>query len=133
MTDTARLHHYAQNITPGTLEAVIEMYRLLGAEVVYRPNTANNWAMVGQPNLNFSIQIIEVKTAAIADIAVKRNVHLAFLSDAPQCVVGQIEAWAATKKIEFRKGGRSDKELYFDLPEIFVDFVIEVMDSSIAE
>ena len=128
-----RLHHYAQNIVPNSLERVIEMYVLLGCKVVYRPNNGYNWAMVAQEPLNFAIQIVEVEEKPIIDLDIKRKVHIAFLSDNPKKIIQKIEGWAKQNNIAFREGGWSEKERYFDLPEIFVNFVVEVMHTSIEE
>ncbi len=128
-----RLHHYAQNISNGTLEDVLEIYAILGCEIVYRPNNSYQWAMVAQQPLRFAIQIVEVEEKPISDIDLKRKVHVAFISDNPQEVIDKVEAWAQKKNIRFRQGGWSDKEKYFDLPDIFVNFVIEVMHTSIEE
>ena len=128
-----RLHHYAQNITKDTLEDVLEMYKLFNCDVVYRPNNGYNWAMVGQPQLRFAIQIVETEEQPISDIELKRNAHVAFLSDDPQELIDKVKAWAESKNIQFRQGGWSDKERYFDLPDIFINFVVEVMHTSIEE
>ena len=128
-----RLHHYAQQITSGNLEDVLEMYEQLGCKVVYRPPGDTTWAMVGQAQLRFAIQIIEVNDTPIADIDIKRRAHVAFLSDNPQGIINTIKTWAEGKGIAFREGGWSERERYFDLPDIFINFVVEVMHTSIEE
>ena len=133
MKTDPRLHHYAQNITKGTLENILEMYKFFNCEVVYRPNNGYKWAMVGQSQLRFAIQIVEVEDKPISDIELKRKVRIAFLCDTPQELINKIEAWAKSKNIQFRQGGWSAKEKYFDLPDIFVNFVVEVMHTSIEE
>lgn len=133
MKSDPQLHHYAQNIVQGSLEHVIEMYKLLNFEVVYRPNNGYNWAMIGQMQLRFAIQIVETEEKPITNIELKRKTHVAFLSDNPQEVINKVEAWAKDKNISFRQGGWSDTERYFDLPDIFINFVVEIMHSSIEE
>jgi hypothetical protein len=127
-----RLHHYCQNITQGHLDNVIEMYQLLNFKVVYIPPN-KDWIMVGQDQLRFAIQITQVDDAPISNIEVKKRTHIAFLSDNPQETINIIGNWAKGKNIKFRQGGWSDKERYFDLPDIFVNFVVEVMHTSIEE
>lgn len=127
-----RLHHYCQNITKGNLDVVVEMYQLLNFKVVYTPPNGD-WIMVGQDQLRFAIQITQVEDTPIVDIDIKRRTHIAFLSDNPQEVISKVEAWANNKNIKFRQGGWSDKEKYFDLPDIFVNFMVEVMHTSIEE
>lgn len=128
-----RLHHYSQQIVSGTLEDVIDMYKQLGFMVVYRPEGDTAWAMVGQEQLRFAIQIVEVNNSPILDIEEKRKTHIAFISDNPQAVIDKIKRWAEDKSITFREGGWSDTERYFDLPGLFVNFVIEVMHTSIED
>lgn len=126
-----RLHHYCQNVTPGSLEKVIEMYTLLDLDVVYRPPKGTSWAMVGQKQLRFAIQISEVNEIPIADIDIKKRTHIAFISENPQKIVDAVREWARAKGFQFREGGWSPIERYFDLPDLFVDFVVEVMHTSI--
>lgn len=128
-----RLHHCCHNITTGSLDKVLEMFDLLKCPVVYRPNNGYRWAMVGQPQLDFSLQVSEVSGKPIDDLETKCQVHIAFISDNPREVIDQIEKWASDKGISFREGGWSEKERYFDLPELFVNFVVEVMHTSIEE
>lgn len=128
-----RLHHYCQNVITGSLETVLEMYELLNCKVVYRPKSEYKWAMVGQEQLQFSIQIAEVPDAPITDIDKKRQTHVAFISDDPQALINKVESWAKQENIAFRQGGWSKIERYFDLPDLFVNFVVEVMHTSIEE
>lgn len=109
------------------------MYELFDCDVVYRPKKEFRWAMVGQKQLDIALQIVEVDDLPILDIEIKRRVHVAFLSDNPQALIDKVESWAKNKNIKFRQGGWSDKEKYFDLPEIFTNFVVEVMHTSIEE
>lgn len=128
-----RLHHYAQQIISGALENILEMYEQLGCKVVYRPPNNTTWAMVGQEQLRFAIQIVEVSDKPMADLEVKRRAHVAFISDDPQSIITAIKTWADSKGIGFREGGWSERERYFDLPDIFINFVVEVMHTSIEE
>ena len=64
---------------------------------------------------------------------VKRDSHIAFLSDNPKESIANLQEWISSKGIKFEDGSWSDKEFYFDCPEIFVDFVIEIMHTSIVE
>lgn len=130
MKPDPRLHHYCQNITRGYLNDVVEMYSLLDLKVVYIPEN-KDWIMVAQEPLRFAIQITQVNDIPISDVELKKRTHIAFLSDNPQAVIDKIDAWAKSKNIKFRHGGWSDIERYFDLPDIFTNFVVEVMHTSI--
>lgn len=109
------------------------MYELLGFEVVYRPPGDKTWAMVGQTQLRFAIQIVEDDNTPIQDLEEKRKTHIALISDDPQGVVDRVKEWAKDNGHDFREGGWSDIERYFDLPNIFINFVVEVMHTSIED
>lgn len=128
---TPRLHHCSQSVRIGSLELVLEMYQHLGCDVVFRPQNGYAWAMIGQPGLKFFPQIVEVTGQPISDLETKRRSHIAFLSDDPEGTISKVEKWAQAKNVRFVSGGWTDKERYFDLPDIFVDSVIEIMHSSI--
>jgi len=87
--------------------------------------------MVGQHGLPF-IQLIEVDEVPQQSDS-RKSSHVAFTSENPAEQIQKIEKWASEKNIRFERGGWSEKELWFDLPELFVDFVIEVMNVSIIE
>ena len=128
------LHHCAQQIVSGSLKDVLEMYEKLGCKVVYNQTESKiPWAMVGQDQLNFAIQVLEDYEKPIEDLETKRKVHVAFLSSNPRGLLNEIENWALGKGIKHREGCWSEKELYFDLPDIFINFVVEVMHTSILE
>ena len=126
-----RLHHYCQNIAKGHLQDIVEMYGLLNFKIVYSPPNNDSWIMVGQNDLRFAIQIAEVSNRPIADMDEKRQTHIAFISDDPKGVIDGIKSWAEAKGLRFRYGQWSDIEMFFDLPDIFVNFVVEVMHTSI--
>jgi len=86
--------------------------------------------MVKQKPISLTIQIIETKDRPIS-IKQKVNTHIAFLSNTPKKDIEEIKRWAGNKNIKFRHGGWSDKELWFDLPGLFTNFVIEIMHTSI--
>ena len=88
--------------------------------------------MIKQKQVQISIQIIETQDQSIP-IKKKINTHLAFLSKNPQEDIEKIKQWSEDKNIKFRQGGWSDKELWFDFPDLFVNFVIEIMHTSIVK
>jgi hypothetical protein len=44
-----------------------------------------------------------------------------------------VKKWAESKNIRFREGGWSEIERYFDLPDLFINSVIEIMHNSVDE
>ncbi len=131
MVNTLTLHHCAKRITPGSLEFIMDLFKKLGCQESYWDSGAR-WAMVEQKANNAIIQFLETDQAA-QDIEEKRNSHIAFLSDDPQKDIARIEKWVHGQDMEISVGRWSDKELYFDCPGVFIDFVIEVMHKSIIE
>lgn len=127
------LHHYAQQIIPNSLGDVLEMYEKLNCKVIYKPETKIPWALVGQEQLKFAIQVLESESKPIEDLEIKKQAHVGFISDNPRELLNEIKNWADSKNIKFREGGWSEKEFYFDLPDVFINFVVEVMHTSIVE
>jgi hypothetical protein len=125
-----RLHHVCLNVSKGSLEKVLELFEVFDCKVVYRPKKGG-WAMVGQSQLRFALQIAEVSDIPIADVDEKRQTHIAFISKDPQVLIDKVKKWAESNDLEFRQDGWSPIERYFDLPDIFVNFVVEVMHVSI--
>lgn len=126
------LHHFAHNITPNHLELVLELLEKMGCSLSYREGHAR-WCMIEQKPIPIDIQMIEVEDTPISNIDKKRNVHIAFLSDNPKEDISELKEWAKNKKIKFIDGGWSEKELWFDLPDVFVNFVIEIMHTSVVK
>ncbi len=126
-----KLHHFAFNITPNKLELVIELLEKFGCKLVYREGDAR-WCMIRQEPIPIDIQVIETEDKHIP-IEKKINTHIAFISDTQKEDVEEIKQWAEDKGIAFRHGGWSDRELWFDLPDVFINFVIEIMHTSIIE
>lgn len=126
-----KLHHFAYNITPNSLELVIELLDKLGCTLDYREKNAR-WCMIQQKPNPIDIQIIETNDKIIP-FEIKTNTHISFLSDTPKEDIDEIKKWAKTKGVAFKHGGWSDKELWFDFPELFVNFVIEIMHTSVVE
>ena len=131
MENNLKLHHCAKRITPNNLEFVMDLFDQLGCQESYWENGAR-WAMIEQNGDDTIIQFIETDQSPQATEE-KRNSHIAFLSSDPQKDVSMIKEWICTQNKEIKIGNWSDKELYFDCPEVFIDFVIEIMHKSIIE
>lgn len=126
-----KLHHFAYNTRPNSLELVLELLEKLGCTIAYREKQAR-WCMIEQKPTPINIQMIETKDQPVP-IEKKVNTHIAFLSDSPKKDIEEIKQWLEAKNVNFRQGGWSDKELWFDLPDVFINFVIEIMHTSIIE
>lgn len=131
MKTDPQLHHTAKRITPKSLELVVEVFELLGCKVTFREGNAR-WVMIGQDGLSFDIQLVEVDETPIHTKS-RVSSHVAFISNYPEEQIAKVEEWAQKKNIKFEKGGWNEKEQWFDLPELFVDFVVEIMHVSVVE
>ncbi len=128
----SKLHHFAYDIRPNSLELIIELFEQLGCEMTYREGD-ERWCMFQQKPLSIDIQIIETEDQQILPIEKKINTHIAFISTTHKEDVEKIKQWAENKGLTFRQGGWSDIELWFDLPDLFINFVIEIMHTSMIE
>lgn len=88
--------------------------------------------MIEQEGLTFDIQFIERDCEPI-HIELKRGNHVAFISFDPTKELERIKQWVKRQNKMFVTDSWSDKEHYFDCPEVFVDFVVEIMHRSIVE
>ncbi len=121
-----KLHHFAYNITPNNLELVSELFEKFDCVVSYKEKNAR-WCLFKQESIPVNIQIIETKDTPIATIDKKINMHIAFLSDFVESDIKEIKQWSENKNVKFKHGKWSENEQWFDLPDIFVNFVVEIM------
>ncbi len=63
----------------------------------------------------------------------KHQSHLGFISSEPKQERDLIQRWSESRGLTVEVGQWSDRELWIDLPDVFLDFVIEVMDRRILE
>lgn len=129
MNPDPRLHHTAKRIKPNSLEKVIEMFEIFGCKVSYQPS-GMRWAMVDQEGLNFDIQLIEVEGKQLEDDT-RRSSQISFISENPTEHIEKVRAWAESEGLKFLQNSWNEHEFYFDLPDLFVDWVIEVMHVSV--
>jgi hypothetical protein len=58
---------------------------------------------------------------------------VSFLSETPRAALEDLAAWARAHGVAATVGSYSEKEFFLDLPEAFVDFVIEAMTPDLAD
>ena len=133
MARDPRFHHCCVNVATGSLETAIELFELLEFRVVYAPPGGARWIMLGQQEPRCGLRSAEVEAEPIADAGEKVPTHVALLSDDPRAVLDRVEQWALSKGLAFRRGGWSQRELWFDLQSVFLTFVVEVMHTSVEE
>lgn len=131
MKTDPKLHHAAKRIMPGSLENVIELFGILGCKLAYQPS-GMRWAMIAQDGLEFDVQLVESRGIPLEGES-RRDSQVSFISENPIEHIEKVRAWAEKKGLKFYQNSWSDREFYFDLPELFVDWVVEVMHVSILE
>ena len=131
MKKNLRLHHCAKRITPNSLEFVMELFAQLGCRESYCEEGAR-CAMIEQEGSNTIIQFIDTDQSPQATED-KCSSHIAFLSEDPQKDISRVKEWIGKQNEKIKIGQWSENELYFDCPDVFIDFVIEIMHLSIIE
>lgn len=78
------------------------------------------------------LQLIETHEQNI-HYSQKEYTHIGFTSSSPINILQNVEAFCKKHTIKYIQKQWSDAEYYFDCPEIFANFVVEIMDTSILE
>ena len=117
------LSHFAHRIAAGSLEFVLDLFGRMGCTVCY-VNKDVRWALVRQGAMH--IQFIETEDPPTRT-ETKKNSHIAFFSPTPGDDVGEIREWVSSRGKEFEQGAWSENEHWFDVPDVFTYFVVEIM------
>ncbi|GEM_PF-754385 len=129
MLEELELHHFALKIRPGSLEKAIEFFEEMGMKLSYREGDVR-WALVEFVSKKIEIQLIEVEEKTLK-IEEKLATHVAFLTKNPQVEIKELEKWSKQSDVKLEFGGWGKEMLWFDAPDIFVNFVVEVMGYSV--
>lgn len=124
-----RFNHIANRVAPAHFETVVAMLTERLGFVVLRRTERSIW--LRQPGTNVDLQLSRSDTANRDED--KRRSQVSFLSDTPRQDLEALAAWAAARGLPGAVGAYSDREFYLDLPDAFVDFVIEAMLPELAD
>jgi hypothetical protein len=84
-----------------------------------------------QPGANVDLQFSRSQIAnRDAD---KLRSQVSFLSETPRQDLEELASWARERALKAEVAAYSDREFYLDVPEAFVDFVIEAMRPELAD
>ena len=119
------LHHCAYAITKGHSTVMQEFCEYLGAKLIWEGEDQGREITMQFKN-GFSIQFSEINEKPI-ELDNKQETHLAFKSEQPERDITSICGWFKEKDINTKTGKWSDSELWIDCPDIFLNFVIEVL------
>jgi len=118
-----QFNHIANRVAAQHFQSVVAMLTEQLRFVVLRSTERSVW--LRQPGTNVDLQLSQSETAhRDAD---KQRSQVSFLSDTPKAELERLAAWFHAKGLEAVVGSYSDREFYLDVPEAFVDFVIEAM------
>ncbi len=124
-----RFNHVANRLAPAWFEPVVEMFTAqLGFSVLRRSERA---IWLRQPGFNIDLQFSRSDTATRDTDKLRSQV--AFLSETPEADLRALADWAEARGMRAMVGAYSTREFYLDLPDAFVDFVIEAMLPELAE
>jgi hypothetical protein len=124
-----RFNHVCNRIDIRHFDTVVEMLRVRLGFVVLRRTERSIW--LRQPGTNVDLQFSHSETAnRDAD---KRRSQISFLSDHPREDLEMLAAWFQAHGLAAHVGAYSDLEFFLDVPDAFVDFVIEAMVPALAD
>ena len=124
-----QFNHVANRLDPRYFEIVVEMLKTkLGFAELRRTERA---IWLRQPGANVDLQFNRSPT--LNRDADKLRSQVSFLSETPRSDLEELAAWARQQGLMAEVGSYSDREFYLDVPEAFVDFVIEAMRPELAD
>ncbi|RAI58780.1 hypothetical protein [Roseicella frigidaeris] len=124
-----RLNHAANRLDARHFDTVVEMLRSQLGFVELRRTARAVW--LRQPGANVDLQFSRSET--VGRDADKLRSQVSFLDEAPRAALERLADWARAHGLAAEIGAYSDREFWLDLPEAFVDFVIEAMRPELAD
>jgi hypothetical protein len=124
-----KLNHAANRLSSAYFETVVEMLKIKLGFVELRRTERAIW--LRQPGANVDLQFSRSQSANRDED--KLRSQLSFLSETPSADLEELAQWACEHGMTAEIGAYSDREFYLDVPEAFVDFVIEAMRPELAD
>ena len=124
-----RLNHVANRLAAPHFDTVVAMLVDELGFVELRRTGRSVW--LRQPGSTVDLQFSRSDTAQRD--ADKLRSQVSFLSETPQGALEALAGWARARGLAATVGSYSDREFFLDLPEAFVDFVIEAMLPELAD
>lgn len=123
-----QLHHSAHQVAAGSKDLVTELFTSkLGFREVFRNELA---VLLRQDQKNVDIQFIAKFPGPGVEREEKILSHIGFTSDSPIEDLKELQEWFRERGHESEIGqyyDDTDMDLWFDVPGVFLDFVIEVV------
>lgn len=122
-----KLHHCSYQITLGHSGLMQKFCEFLGAKLVWEGQDLGREITMQFDN-DFCVQFSEVNESTLKSNN-KQETHLAFSSKIPKKDLTKLEEWFKRNKIETKTGKWSENELWIDCPLVFINFVIEILNT----
>jgi hypothetical protein len=124
-----KLNHAANRLSARHFETVVEMLKIKLGFVELRRTERAIW--LRQPGANVDLQFSGSQSPNRDEDKLRSQVS--FLTETPRADLEELADWAREHGMTAEIGAYSDREFYLDLPEAFVDFVIEAMRPELAD
>ncbi len=124
-----KLNHVANRLDDRYFGLVVEMLKANLGFIELRQTERATW--LRQPGANVDLQFNRSDT--IDRAADKSRSQVSFLSENPQAALEDLAAWAQAHGMEATVGSYSEREFFLDIPQAFVDFVVEAMTPDLAD
>jgi hypothetical protein len=124
-----KLNHAANRLSSAYFETVVEMLKIGLGFVELRRTERAIW--LRQPGANVDLQFSRSQSNNRDEDKLRSQVS--FLSETPRADLEELAGWAREHGMTAEIGTYSDREFYLDVPEAFVDFVIEAMRPELAD
>jgi hypothetical protein len=122
-------NHVANRLAAVHFDTVVALFTQRLGFVVLRRTERAIW--MRQPGTNVDLQFGRSDTTH-RDADQQRS-QVSFLSLTPREELETLATWLAEQGLAATVGAYSDRELYLDAPDAFVDFVIEAMRPELAD
>jgi hypothetical protein len=124
-----RLNHAANRLDGNHFETIVEMLKARLGFIELRRTERAIW--LRQPGANVDLQFS--RSQIPNRDADKLRSQVSFLSETPREDLEELASWIRERKLKAEVGAYSDREFYLDVPDAFVDFVIEAMRPELAD
>jgi hypothetical protein len=124
-----RLNHVANRLNATHFETIVELLKEKLGFVELRRTQRAIW--LRQLGANVDLQFSR-SLSANRDTDKLRS-QVSFLSETPREDLEELAAWIRERGLKADVAAYSDREFYLDVPEAFVDFVIEAMRPELAD
>jgi hypothetical protein len=118
-----KFNHVANRVDTRHFDLIVALLKEKLGFVELRQTERSIW--LRQPGTNVDLQLSRSETAH-RDTDKQRS-QVSFLSNTPEEALTALAGWLRARGLEATVAGYSDREFYMDVPDAFVDFVLEAM------